>query len=531
MSFWQWLKRATVNKAHPRDPVLAQWFGGGMNTTAGMAVTSDQAMRLAAVYACVRILSSAAASLPLEIYRRAADDTRERATDHWLYSLLHNRPNPWQTSYEWREMQMAHLLLRGNAYSWIGWTQGGRIDRIVPLHPDLVSAEWNADETEIVYRYQSEKGPAQRIVQRDMYHLRGLGFDMLRGLNPIEYTRETLGLALASEQFGAAFFGNGTSLGGVLEHPGHLDDQAQDRLRQSLEKFRGASNAQRAMVLEEGMTWKPLGIAPEQAQFLETRGFQVEEIARLFGVPPHMIAHTAKDTSWGSGIEQQGIGFVVYSLRPWLVRQEQAISRDLIAGADAGVLYAEHNVDALLRGDAKSRSEYYASAITTGWMTRNEARRKENMNPLDGLDEPLRPLNLGDGGEDIEDPTEQVDDRAALLRKVHGDQFGRAIDRIVTAEVRALRRSLEKSGGDMDLFNQLAAEFYLGHKGFVARHLNGLVDDPGGYAEDLMISGVGELEAARQRGEVDRLLSDWDSGRAARLYIEHADAALASIGG
>ena len=525
-------KRASLSKTNPRDPALADWFGGGSNTVAGVQITPNRAMQLSAVYACVRILSGTVASLPMQVYRRT-ERGRDRAENHPLQPLLHYRPNPWQTSLEWREMQMGHLLLRGNAYSEIMTTVGGEVKGLVPLHPDCVEPQWSADNTRIVYRYSPPNGETRVIPQSRMLHIRGLGFNMLKGLSPIDYARETLGATIAMEQFGAAFFGNGANLGSIMEHPGVVGEDAEDRLRASLEKYRKADNAHKTLILEEGMKWRQIAVEPENAQFLESRGFQIEEIARLFGVPPHMIAHTSKDTSWGSGIEQQNIGYVTFSARPWLVRWEQAIHRDLIQSQEQDDFYVEFNVEGLLRGDTKSRAEYYQMGINSGWLAPNEAREKENMNPKDGLDDTWHPLNMSQGGEPAQDaPDNDGQDRALrALERVHQDQLARAFDRIVVCEVKALRRAWNGANGDKDEFDRRAARFYLDHKKFIARYLDGLMREADTFAAAHMVESVRQVKAAIDGDGLMPLLTRWDASRAAQLYLENADAALSGIVG
>lgn len=379
-------RSGAVSVAHPRDPVLARIFGARSNTAAGVSVTPDNALQLSAVYACVRILSSAIASLPLQMYRRLENQGRTLATTHPLYPVLHHQPNPWQTSFEYREMQVGHLLLRGNAYSRIISTGGNPVAELIPLHPDRMEPFWAPNGT-IAYRYQPEDGPPETLLQDEVHHIRGYSSDGLKGLSPIEMNRESIGLARASEEFGSRFFSNGANLGGVFEHPQALGDKAYDRLKESLknEFAGGPHNAHKTAILEEGMKWTQIGVPPDQAQFLETRKFQVAEIARIFGVPPHMIADMEKSTTWGSGVEELSIGFVVYSLRPWLVRMEQAIYRDLLTTNGKRTFFAEFNVDGLLRGDSQARAEYYSKALGSGgapaWMTQDEVRQLENLNP------------------------------------------------------------------------------------------------------------------------------------------------------
>lgn len=519
------IETRSISRANPKDPVLAEWFGGRSNTSAGVSVTPDSALRMSAVFACVRILSSTVASLPLHIYQYMDNGGRRRAKDHSLYDLLHNLPNKWQTSYEWRQLQAVHLLLRGNAYSYI--VPGRRaVDQLIPLHPDRVTP-FKAPDGTVAYEYVQDNGERKVLLGQEVHHLRGISLDGITGISPIEFNRETLGMTLAAEQFGASYFGNGTVIGGVLEHPNRLGDEAYARLKKSwADRHQGPQDAHKPAILEEGMKWVPLGVPPDQAQFLETRKFQISEIARIFGVPPHMLADVDKSTSWGSGIEEQGIGFVRYVLRPWLILWEQAISRDLLSETDRRDYYAEFNVDALLRGDSAARAEYYKAGINDGWLTRNEVRIKENENPIDGLDEPLQPLNMTAVGQQVEEPDESEES----LRALHQDQFGRAMDRIVSCEVKALRRALNASD-DVTDFERRASLFYGHHHGFVERHLEGLSGDVGRLRRDLITDSAQAIQTACQAGigAVRDLLDMWDTSRAWDLTDHYAEQALQGV--
>lgn len=534
--------RASFSEANPRDPIVAEWFAGRSNTAAGISVNAETSLKISAVSACVRILSSTLAALPLDVYRRL-DRGRERAADHSLYRTLHTQPNPWQTSFEWREMQQAALLLRGNSYDRIVSSPQQAVAALIPLHPDMVNPMRGQDGN-LIYEYTPPDGPKEILLSDEVHHKRGLTIDGIKGISPIDYQRETLGLTLAAEKFGASYFGNGTVLGGVLESDQALSPEARNNVRDSwIQRFQGSDKSHGIAVLEQGLKWRPLGVAPEQAQFLETRAFQISEIARIFGVPPHMLADIEKTTSWGTGIEQQGIGFVVYSLMPWLKRWEQAIQRDLFSPSDQQTYFAEFNVDGLLRGDAKSRAEYYSKGILDGWLVRNEVRQKENLNPIDGLDEPLQPLNMAPVTEEapeISEDTDPADSESMqndsdqsrqLLEKLHGQQIEQALDRIVTCEVKALRRALNASKELPESFDEKAGAFYANHKAFIIRHLNPLLGDKfcKQYASDHLIASVTELKDcidADGLQAASELLDRWEVSRAIELAADLADKAL-----
>jgi HK97 family phage portal protein len=337
-------------------------------------VTEKNAMQSAAVYACVRVIAETVASLPLHLYRYV-DEGKKRDTSHPLYFLLHDAPNPEMTSFIFRETMMTHLLLWGNSYSQILRNGHGEITGLYPLLPDKMQVSRN-EEDELIYLYQSGmKNIAFR--KEEILHIPGLGFDGLVGYSPITMARNAIGMAMATEEFGASFFANGAAPGGILEHPGTLKDPS--KVRESWNQlFQGSGNANKVAVLEEGMTYKQIGIPPNEAQFLETRKYQTEEICRIYRVPPHLVADLDKATF--SNIEHQSISFVVHTIRPWLVRLEQAMNKTLLYPSERQDYFVEFNVDGLLRGDYESRMRGYATARQNGWMSANDIRRLENMN-------------------------------------------------------------------------------------------------------------------------------------------------------
>jgi len=384
-----------VSTAHPRDPVIAELFGGTINTASGMVVTPDSAMREAAVYACTRVLAESVAQLPLHVYRRRKNGHgKDRADDHPLYDLLHNRPNRRQTSFEFREWLMGAVVLRGNACSLIVPTGGSAVGELIPLHPELL-AIFEAKDGRRAYRYYHASGKEVVYLQDEIFHVSGLSLDGgISGLSPITYHRETVGASMAVREFGARLFKNGTHIGTVFEHPGRMSENARDNLKKSLDSgFSAVMNAGKTLIAEEGMKVAKLGMTSEDAQYLETRKFSRAEIASIFRVPPHKIGDLERATF--SNIEQQSIEFVTDSLMPWLVRIEQAISRDLISEKDRKRgFFAEFNVMGLLRGDADARAKYYKARFETGSLTPNQIRALENENPEDGGDSCFVPLNM-----------------------------------------------------------------------------------------------------------------------------------------
>ena len=355
-------------------------------TTSGKPVNERTAMQTTAVYACVRILAEAVASLPLHVYEYQDDGGKKLVYDHPLYYLLHDEPNPEMTSFVFRETLMSHLLIWGNAYAQIIRDGAGRVLGLYPLLPDKMEVQRD-DKGNIYYVYSrnSDENPMFqeygniKLKSEDVLHIPGLGFDGLIGYSPIAMAKNAVGMTLACEEYGASFFANGANPGGVLEHPGVLKDPS--KVRESWNSvYRGVNNAHKIAVLEEGMKYQQIGIPPEEAQFLETRKFQINEIARLYRIPPHMVGDL--DKSSFSNIEQQSLEFVKYTLDPWVIRWEQSLQRSLLLPGEKGKYFIKLNVDGLLRGDYQSRMNGYAVGRQNGWFSANDIREMENMNPI-----------------------------------------------------------------------------------------------------------------------------------------------------
>jgi len=354
-------------------------------TTSGKSVNEFTAMQTTAVYSCVRILSEALASLPLHIYRYK-EGGKERVYDHPLYHILHDEPNSEMTSFVFRETLMSHLLIWGNAYVQVIRDGAGRVLGLYPLLPNKVNV--GRDKSgEIFYTYArtSDENPNFKdygtvvLRKQDVLHIPGLGFDGLVGYSPIAMAKNAVGMTLACEEYGASFFANGANPGGVLEHPGVLKDPK--KVRDSWnEVYRGTNNAHKVAVLEEGMKYQQIGIPPEEAQFLETRKFQINEIARLYRIPPHMVGDLEKSSF--SNIEQQSLEFVKYTLDPWVIRWEQALQRSLLLPREKSEYFIKLNVDGLLRGDYQSRMNGYSIGRQNGWLSANDIREMEDMNSI-----------------------------------------------------------------------------------------------------------------------------------------------------
>lgn len=362
------------------------FYMGG--SSSGKTVTERSAMQMTAVYSCVRILAEAIAGLPLHVYRYNAGGGKEKAVDHPLYQLLHDEPNPEMSSFVFRETLMTHLLLWGNAYAQIIRNGKGEVIALYPLMPNKMTVDRDS-EGHLFYQYNRGVDeaikPAQTVILQpaDVLHIPGLGFDGLVGYSPIAMAKNAIGLAMATEEYGAKFFANGAAPSGVLEHPGTIKDPS--RVREAWQsQFGGSANSGKIAVLEEGMKYTPISISPEQAQFLETRKFQINEIARIFRVPPHMVGDLEKSSF--SNIEQQSLEFVKYTLDPWVLRWEQSIQRTLLTADEKSQYFVKFNVEGLLRGDYASRMSGYATARQNGWMSANDIRELENMDRIPAED-------------------------------------------------------------------------------------------------------------------------------------------------
>ncbi|HEP1429747.1 TPA: phage portal protein [Streptococcus pyogenes] len=380
---WLGLKQA---RDKPKNEYEGQDFSYLFGrTTSGQNVDEFKAMQTTAVYACVRILSEAIASLPIHVYERT-DKGKEKRVDHPLYFLLHDEPNPEMSSFVFRETLMSHLLIWGNAYVQIIRDRSGNVISLYPLLPDKMSVHRDSRGI-LYYKYQRQTEENPNITetgtvilpQEDVLHVPGLGFDGLIGYSPIALAKNAIGMTLATEEYGASFFRNGANPGGVLEHPGILKDPK--RVRDSWnEVYKGVANAHKVAVLEEGMKYTQIGIPPEEAQFLQTRKFQINEIARLYRIPPHIVGDLEKSSF--SNIEQQSLEFVKYTLDPWVVRFEQSFKRALFLPEEKKTHFIKFNVDGLLRGDYQSRMNGYAVGRQNGWLSTNDIRELEDLNLL-----------------------------------------------------------------------------------------------------------------------------------------------------
>lgn len=362
------------------DPRILELMQAAVNTESGASVTVTSAMRNTTVFRCVSLISYTMAMLPLHLHR-AAD--KGKAKDHPLYGVLAVQPNDWQSAFDFRALMQMRALVRGDAYALIVRSRG-QVVRLVPLSPSMVTVKQNADWS-VEYRYQPSKG-AQRVFRADeILHLRGLSEDGLRGMSLVKQAAEAIGLALQAQKAAGRLFAQGMIVGGALKHKETLSPEAYERLKASMAARRGAEGAHLDLILEEGMEWQSFTSTSKDSQHLETRAMQIEEIARVFGVPRPLLG--VDDTSWGSGIDVLGQMFVRYGLAPWFTAWEQAIRRSCLVGAEKQSLYAKFNDGALLRGSMKDQSEFYAKALGSGghqpWMTAPEIRDLMDLEEID----------------------------------------------------------------------------------------------------------------------------------------------------
>lgn len=490
------------------DPWDDRWYEPrGVMSIAGVPVSPEGAMRLSAVWAAVRILTEGIASLPCIVYQRLENDGKKRATAHPLYELLRHQPNNWQTAFEFWEMMMGHVVLRGNAYAQIVPGPRGAVDQLIPRHPDRMRVEaiQTTTGTRLRYIWTPPKGEPVTLTQDEVFHLRGLSSDGITGLSVIEAARDSLGLAMAAGAYGSTFFSKGATVAAVVQHPASLKgESAVKNLKWSIDEQ--VKNPHGVMVLEEGMQWKDIGMKAEDAQMIATMEFGIEEVARWFNVPLHLLRSNKQANTYAS-IEMFDLELVVHTFRPWAVRFEQAIRRDLITAFET--YFVEFLMDALMRGDSAARASYYNSGIMTGWLTPNEARVKENMNPIEGADDLWRPLNMAKASDppDTVTPTRQQNRASALAFS--------AAERLLRRELGAVQKALKSCAGDQAKFTTWALTFY-GQ------------DHPTALSEALALSPIvaGQYCATRQAGAYLRTeITDADRDALVALALQEERAA------
>lgn len=389
-----------------------EWYG---TSSSGKVVTADKAIQLSAVWACVRLLSESISTLPLKIYERQADGSRKLAQGNQVYQVLCRKPNLEMTPSRFMLMLVASLCLRGNAFIEKLFI-GKKLVSLVPLLPQNMVVK-RLDTGRLEYTY-TENGKQRVIPEKNLMHIRGFGLDGVCGMMPMMAGRDVIGAAMAVEESAAKIFENGLQSSGFLSAEQALDKDQRERLRGYMQAFTGSKNAGKIMVLEGGLKYQNVTMNPEAAQMLESRSFSIEEICRWFRVPPFMVGHTTKQSSWASSLEGMNLQFLTHTLRPLLVNIEQEISRCLLGGEED--LFAEFSVEGLLRADSAGRAAYYTSALQNGWMSRNDVRRLENMPPIEGGDIYTVQLNLTPL-EDLKQSSTTA--QAIALRSLHNHVF------------------------------------------------------------------------------------------------------------
>lgn len=446
------------------------WAMGGRTTTSGENVSNDSAFQLATVFACIRAISEDVGKLPLKIYKNLKPRGKDPLPEHPIYRLLHDQPNPEMTAMTFRQALTSHTLGWGNGFAEIERDIEGKPIYLWPLRPDRVRV-FRMDDNRIWYEIRTDDDKQAWLRDDNVFHIHGLGFDGLVGYNVIRYARECLGAALASQKFASTFFGNGARSSGMLSHPGGLSDEARKNLRRSFEEqYQGAQNANRLMLLEEGLKFEQTSVPPEEAQFLETRQFSVPEICRWFRMPPDKVADRLRAQGW-STLEQMNTDYVTDTLLPWFVRWEQEIWRKLLTPKEQRKgLFAKHTVQGLLRGDTKTRNEAYKTGRNWGWLSADDIRELEDMNPLpDGKGEDyLVPLNMKEAGEEVVE--------RASFDKAFESFVDNAAERIANAEIREISKVVGKAKEDRERFDSWITDFFEKHTAFMTKALSPLAE-------------------------------------------------------
>ena len=384
-------QRSTL--ANPNRFVLDFFSGGGADTYTGKTVNATTSMNYSAYYSAVLILAETMASLPVGVFRKRPDGFTEPATDHPLWPILHDAPNEEMTSTEFRGIMQGHLASWGNAYAQKRMTGGGRVESLWPLRPDRMEVRRDRTTRRLAYEYQPDSGPTQHLTRDDVLHLRGFGFDGIKGYSTFSQGRQAIAMGMTAEEFGGRFFANAASTNIALRHPGVLGKEAKENLIRSLqERHVGTEKAWKPLILEENMGIEQVGVPPEDAQLLQLRGHQVEEIARIFRIPPHMLQHLDRATF--NNIAELGVGFLTYTMLPWIKRWDEGLWLQLLSPPDRRQMVIKHNVRGLLRGNLKDQAQYYKDGRQWGWLSVNDIRRLEDMPPVEGGDAHHSPLNM-----------------------------------------------------------------------------------------------------------------------------------------
>jgi HK97 family phage portal protein len=518
--------RATsVTLGHPRDPALAELLGAP-EVTAGVAVDEFTALTFAPVWAAVHVISEPVGFLPFPVFQRLSPRGKKRVPDHPVYQLLQERTNPDMSPQDFRETLTTHVLIWGNGYARIERDSRGEPIALWPRRPNQMTIERRADRS-LLYTYQFTGGGKELSTAADMIHVHGLGFDGIVGYSVIGMARESLGLGMATERFGSSFFGSGARQSGIFQYPGEVTDEMMNNLERSIiEKRTGERSFNKPWVIEEGATWTPTSIPPDDAQFLQTRKFQVDEVARWFHVQPHLIA--SMDRAIRANIESEGIDFVRYTLHRWMKAWEHEVNFKLLGGGGDREFFAEFVIDGLLRGDSAARNASHIAGRQWGWKSANDVLEDENENPIGPQgDQYIVPLNMIPAGESSTprlDSSPGSDERTAVSRETRTEKLetrvsarqGRAVQqrlgiarghrvlfvdaarRVIGKEIKAVRQAAKrflKDPANPTAFLEWLTEFYDGHRSTVRDAMAGpvstlgdsiyraVVDEVGGEAE------------------------------------------------
>lgn len=512
-----WLTRLLTPRADASvndESAWSTWSSVVGVASSGVLVDAPRALMASPVWACVRLIAESVATMPIIMYRRMADGGKERATDHPLYGLLHDSPNELQTAFGWKRAMMVHALLFGGGYSRIRPGVRGLVDSLEMIYPDNIRVEMLSGNG-IRYQVRGDDGVERPVNAEDIFHLPGLSLDGISGLSLVEYARESIGLSLAAQGYSSRFYSQNARPGGILKHPGKLTPEAAKRLAESWQAGHASlQNAQKVAVLDQGVEWQQIGMTNEDAQLIAQLDWSTSDIARFFNVPLHMIQQMTKSTSWGSGIEEMGIEFVVFTLLPWLKNWEQLIAKRLILYPQ--VYFAEFLMDSLLRGKQQDRYAAYATGRQWGWLSVNDVRRLENMNPVSDGNAYLQPMNMQELGTEpaLPQPT-----RAPSVPQGHYQLLlHEAALRVIRKEIAAMGKTAKRLAGDADAWRVAVTEFYGEHAGYVAETLHIGKIEAKGYADEqaaaLVAHGAGIME-------------DWETRRVGDLIAmalggEHA---------
>ena len=451
-----------------------------VTSKSGVKVNESTTLNLDSVLGCIKILSETIASLPLQVYERV-EEGKQKASTHSVYNLLHLEPNSIMTSFVFRELAMLNLLIWGNFYAEIE-EKNGEIKNLWPLPPWRVEAKLTNTKKKY-FDIKLKNGKKRNLRDDQVLHIPGMGWDGVKGFSPLSVSQDTFGMGIALEEFTNNFFSNGMNVGSVAEHPGKLSKEAADRLRKDLrEKHEGLGNAHRLMLLEEGMKFSKSIFPPNDAQMLESRKFSIEQIARIYRVPLHLLQHLEKATN--NNIEHQGIDFVVHTIRPWLIRWEQGINTKLFTVNERVRYFAEFNVEGLLRGDIQSRYAAYATGRQWGWLSVNDIREKENMNKKENGDIYLQPMNMVEAGTVVEQQPIQQQEQSSrekrstpttrhAIAKSFKQVFEDATSRIVRREKADIMRTAKKMLGTRasSEFSLFIDDFYREHPQYVEKQI------------------------------------------------------------